>query len=441
MTHDCIVIGGGPAGYEAAAIGAANGLKLLLVERDQLGGTCLNRGCIPTKSFCRSAEVAMDASAASSFGIMLPAGALNVDLEVIVARKNKIVEQLREGVGMLVGNAEVAHGDARFLSAHEIAVGEAVYSAPKIVVATGSEAARLPIPGAELSVTSTELLDTTVLPTSLAVIGGGVIGLEFASVFSAFGTDVTVIEYCKEVLPPFDKDIAKRLRTTLQRRGVKFHLSAEVKSVEAVEGVMKRVEFTTKGKVQHVEAEMVLMAVGRRAVIPSGAVEAGFEIGRRGFVVDSRFETNMPGVFAVGDCNGLCQLAHAASAQAVTVMGEAMDLSVVPSAVFTVPECGMVGLTEEQCKEQGIGYVVAKSFFRANGKAMTMGETDGMVKVIADAATGLILGCHICGPHASDLVAEAALAMSARIPVNVAAATIHSHPSLCEALQAAIKNL
>ncbi len=424
MTHDCIIIGGGPAGYEAAAIAANRGDKVLLVERDKLGGTCLNRGCIPTKSFCRSAEVAMDAAEASAFGIMLPEGGIKADMAAVVARKNAIVDQLREGVSMVVANAETLHGEASFVSSHEISVGGSVYSAPKIVIASGSEAARLPIPGAELAVTSTELLDATALPESLAIIGGGVIGMEFASVFSALGSEVTVIEYCKEILPPFDKDIAKRLRTTLQRRGVKFHLSAEVMSVEPTHGVLKQVNFSAKGKVQGVEAETVLMAVGRR-----------------GFTVDSRFETNIPGVFAVGDCNGICQLAHAASAQAAVVMGEEMDISVIPSAVFTVPECGMVGLTEEQCKEQGIGYSVGKSFFRANGKAMTMGETDGMVKIITDNSSGLIIGCHICGPHAADLTAEAALAMSARIPAKAVTATIHSHPSLSEALQAALRGL
>ncbi len=281
MTHDCIIIGGGPAGYEAAAIAANRGDKVLLVERDKLGGTCLNRGCIPTKSFCRSAEVAMDAAEASAFGIMLPEGGIKADMAAVVARKNAIVDQLREGVSMVVANAETLHGEASFVSSHEISVGGSVYSAPKIVIASGSEAARLPIPGAELAVTSTELLDATALPESLAIIGGGVIGMEFASVFSALGSEVTVIEYCKEILPPFDKDIAKRLRTTLQRRGVKFHLSAEVMSVEPTHGVLKQVNFSAKGKVQGVEAETVLMAVGRRAVIPHGAPEAGFDIGRR----------------------------------------------------------------------------------------------------------------------------------------------------------------
>ena len=438
MTHDCIIIGGGPAGYEAAAIGANRGEKVLLIEKDHLGGTCLNRGCIPTKAFCRSAEVAATATSAAEFGIILPEGAVTPDMPTIVARKNTIVEQLREGVAAVTANAEVLHGTASFITPKEITVGEQRFSAPKILIATGSEAARLPIPGADLCLTSTEMLDITTIPASLAVIGGGVIGMEFASIFAAFGTEVTVIEYCKEILPPFDKEIAKRLRTTLQRRGIKFELSAEVQSIEVTEGIIRKVNFTAKGKERSVEAETVLMAVGRRAVIPEGSAEAGFEITRKGFAVDTRFETNVPGVYAVGDCNGICQLAHAASAQAAFVMGDNTDLSVIPSAVFTMPECAMVGLTEEQCKEQGIPYTCGKSFFRANGKAVTMGETDGLVKTIVAPGTGLLLGCHICGPHAADLIAEAALTLSARLPAATLTSTVHSHPTLPETRPAAL---
>lgn len=438
MTFDTIIIGGGPAGYEAAAIGAARGENVLLVERDALGGTCLNRGCIPTKCFCRSAQIAIDVADAAAFGIELPGGnAMSVSMSAMVSRKNEVVGRLREGVEMLVSAARVVKGTARITGPQTVEVLDISATAPKIIVATGSVPAVLPIEGAELTVTSDDMLQLQSLPSSLAVIGGGVIGMEFASVFAALGCDVTVIEYCKEILPPFDRDIAKRLRTTLQKRGVKFCLSAEVRSVTMAEGVRKRVDFIAKGKEQAVEAEMVLMAVGRKAVVPDGLAEAGVEIGRRGIVVDSRFETSVPGVYAIGDCNGICQLAHAASAQARLVMGEDINLSVIPSAVFTVPECAMVGMTEEQCKEQEIPFRSGKAFFRANGKALAMGEEDGLVKVLAG-ENGMILGCHICGPHAADLVAEAALAMSARLPVSAIASAVHSHPTLSEALQQAV---
>lgn len=438
MTFDTIIIGGGPAGYETAAIGAARGENVLLVERDALGGTCLNRGCIPTKCFCRSAQIAIDVADAAAFGIELPGGnAMSVSMSAMVSRKNEVVGRLREGVEMHVSAARVVKGTARITGPNTVEVLDISATAPKIIVATGSVPAVLPIEGASLTVTSDEMLQLQSLPSSLAVIGGGVIGMEFASVFAALGCDVTVIEYCKEILPPFDRDIAKRLRTTLQKRGVKFCLSAEVRSVTMAEGVRKRVDFIAKGKEQAVEAEMVLMAVGRKAVVPDGLAEAGVEIGRRGIVVDSRFETSVPGVYAIGDCNGICQLAHAASAQARLVMGEDINLSVIPSAVFTVPECAMVGMTEEQCKEQEIQFRAGKAFFRANGKALAMGEEDGLVKVLVG-ENGMILGCHICGPHAADLVAEAALAMSARLPVSAIASAVHSHPTLSEALQQAV---
>lgn len=438
MTFDTIIIGGGPAGYEAAAIGAARGENVLLVERDALGGTCLNRGCIPTKCFCRSAQIAIDVADAAAFGIELPGGnAMSVSMSAMVSRKNEVVGRLREGVEMLVSAARVVKGTARITGPQTVEVLDISATAPKIIVATGSVPAVLPIEGAELTVTSDDMLQLQSLPSSLAVIGGGVIGMEFASVFAALGCDVTVIEYCKEILPPFDRDIAKRLRTTLQKRGVKFCLSAEVRSVTMAEGVRKRVDFIAKGKEQAVEAEMVLMAVGRKAVVPDGLADAGVEIGRRGIVVDSRFETSVPGVYAIGDCNGICQLAHAASAQARLVMGEDINLSVIPSAVFTVPECAMVGMTEEQCKEQEIPFRAGKAFFRANGKALAMGEEDGLVKVLVG-ENGMILGCHICGPHAADLVAEVALAMSARLPVSAMASAVHSHPTLSEALQQAV---
>ncbi len=434
MTHDIIIIGAGPGGYEAAAHAVAQGLRVLLIEKSHLGGTCLNQGCIPTKAFCRSAQVADDVAAAATFGVILPQGDVSVDIRRVVERKDAIVEQLRESVALLCEGADIVRASARFLGPHEVEADGTIYSAPRIIVATGSQAASLPIEGADLAVTATELLSLEVLPESLAIVGGGVIGMEFASVFASFGVEVTVIEYCKEILPMFDRDVVRTLRSALKRRGVTFHTEAKVTDIRLGEGVRRIVRFERKGKAAEVEAEMVLMAVGRRPVIPEGLAECGVEISRRGIVVDNRFETAVPGIFAIGDCNGICLLAHAASAQAAVVMGDNVDLSVVPSAVFTVPECAMVGSTEEQLQAQGLEYNVAKSTFRTNGKALAMGEPEGVVKMITDPATGLILGCQIVGPHAADLIAEVALAISSRLTAAAILSTIHTHPSLSEAL-------
>ena len=435
---DLIVIGAGPAGYEAASIAVRRGLRTVLIEKDHLGGTCLNRGCIPTKAFCRSAQVAADVAAASEFGVMLPAGGpAAVDMARVTGRKDAVVAQLREAVAAVCEGAVILHAEAKFVGPHEVEAAGRILTAPRIIVATGSRAASLPIEGAHLAVDSTALLELTVLPRSLAIVGGGVIGMEFASVFAAFGVPVTVLEYCKEILPAFDKDVVRQLRTALKRRGVEIQTEAEVCAIRQAEGVMKQVEYRRKGKTAVVEAEYVLMAVGRSPVVPQGLAEAGAVVGRRGIEVDPRFETAVPGVYAVGDCNGIYLLAHAASAQARVVMGDDIDLSVVPAAVFTVPECAMAGMTEEECRRDGVSCRVSKCTFRSNGKALAMGEPEGVVKTLTDPSTGILIGCQIVGPHAADMIAEAALAISARMPASAIARTIHSHPTLGEVLQSA----
>lgn len=439
MDYDVIVIGAGPGGYEAAARAAGQGLSTLLVEKSHLGGTCLNCGCIPTKAMCRSAQVAADVASAAEFGIIIPVGAVRVDMSRIVERKHAIVGELREAVASLCAGVEIVEGEARFTAPHTVEVDGKSYTAPKIIVATGSRAASLAVPGAELAVDASYLLDMETLPESLVVIGGGVIGMEFASIFSAFGVKVSVVEYCKEILPMMDRDVARTVRTALKRRGVEIITEAEVKEITEESSGLRTVIYERKGRPAAVEAQTVLMAVGRRPVVPEGLESCGAAVGRRGIEVDEKFETSLPGVFAIGDCNGRCQLAHAASAQAVAVTGGKIDLSVIPSAVFTVPECAMVGRTEQHLAEEGVDFNVSKATFRSNGKALTMGEPDGVVKIITDPASGLIMGCQIVGAHAADLIAEVSLAMSAGVPARQVAATVHSHPTLGEALLAALR--
>ncbi|MDE6755763.1 MAG: dihydrolipoyl dehydrogenase [Muribaculaceae bacterium] len=426
-----IIIGAGPGGYELAAMLSRQSHDVTLVERDRLGGTCLNRGCIPTKVMAHAASLARSAAAASDYGIGLTV--TGVDFSALRKRRDEIVDTLRQNVGMLLSGVNIVIGDARFVAPMTVEVNGESMTADRIVIATGSSAASLSVPGASEAVSSDGLLSLEAVPDSLAIIGGGVIGLEFASIFSALGSRVTVIEYFKEVLPQFDKDVAKRLRMSMTAAGVTFVTGAEVTAIEP--GAVRYRAGTKEGVV---EASVTAMAVGRRPNLPEGLEVAGVETDRGAITVDPRtMRTSAPGIYAIGDVNGICMLAHAASAQARIVAGEDVVASVVPSVVFTSPEASMVGMTEQQCKEAGIACRTAKVPFRGNGKAVTIGETDGMVKLIAEAETGNILGCQIVGPHAADLIEEVAVAMANGLTAAALTRTIHPHPTLCEAIQAA----
>lgn len=463
MTHtDLIIIGGGPGGYEIAAEAARAGRKVILFEKDQLGGTCLNRGCIPTKCLLASASTIHAIKGASAMGIDVPG--YTTDYSLATARMHQVMDQLRGGIEQLLSGVTVVRAEAS-LTAHKVwpsdstqehvAAPEACtihdgpdgevtklpcvvangqeYLANQIIIATGSQPASLPIEGAQLAITSDEFLQLTTLPPTVAIIGGGVIGMEFACILAAYGVEVTVIEYCKEILPPFDRDVAKRLRTMLGRQGMKIIVGAAVTRLEN-EGAGTKVWYTGKKGEESISAHTVIMAVGRRPVTPDGCDVAGINLTPRGFIeVDSRMCTTAPGVYAVGDVNGRCMLAHAASAQARVALGDDVDLSYIPSAVFSLPECAMVGLTEDQCKAEGIEYRVGKSMFAANGKALAMGEGEGFVKVVYNAGTRQMLGVHIIGPHAADIIAEATACMSLGATVDeVATGIVHGHPTLSE---------
>lgn len=440
---DIIIIGAGPGGYETAVAAASHlGKKVVLIERDQPGGTCLNRGCIPTKTLCRSAEVALTLAEAEKFG--LACEGYTLDFPAVMRRKDEVVAELREGVKTLLKDVELVYGEASFKSADVVEVGGECYTAPKIIIATGSVPAILPIEGKEYALTSDDILSMDKLPKSLCVIGGGVIGMEFASIFAAFGVEVTVLEYCKEILPPFDAEIAKRLRMSMKRRGVNIVTSAEVTSI--TEGPV--VHYNVKGKEKTVEAESVLMAVGRRPNLPKGLAEIGVRLNRGAIEVNDQIDMSVcfeegktpEGVklYAIGDVNGLCMLAHAATRQGMVALGLADPPYVIPSAVFTAPECAMVGRTEDECLREGRNIKIGKATFRANGKALAMGEPDGLVKMIIDADTDKLLGCHICGAHAADLVQEAALVMEQGLMASEISLTVHAHPTLGEVVAAAV---
>ena len=477
-----IIIGAGPGGYETALLAAKRGVEVILIESGHVGGTCLNEGCIPTKAFCKNAEVLDGLREAEAFGVT--GLSYGFDFKAVSARKNAVVEQLRGGVEGLLGHKLITlvRGKAAFKDAHTVVVtsspvltGEvetSEYSADYIIIATGSVSASLPIPGADLPgiLTSREILDLEEVPQRLCVIGGGVIGLEFASVFRSFGSEVTVLEYFKEILPRFDSDLSKRLKQSLGKRGIEINTQAQVTAIEEVPAVIStedgdrveksiyKVSFTRKGKEEVVEADKVLMAVGRKANVGSlNLADIGIEFTPRGIVVDEKtMQTNVPHIYAVGDINGKMMLAHAATFQGIVALDHIMgiengiNLSVMPAAVFTSPEAASVGMTEEDCKEAGIPIKALKSFFRANGKAVTMGETDGFCKVIVAAEPkegaespyepGRILGCHLYGPHASDIVQEACALITRKSTLEEFEDIIHTHPTLTEVLQSAVHN-
>ena len=308
-----------------------------------------------------------------------------------------------------------------------------------MIIASGSRPARLRVPGAELAITSDEFLRLTELPSELVVIGGGVIGMECACIAHAFGCKVTVVEYCREILPGLDAEMAKRLRSMLSRRGVTVVVGAQVTSLESTEQGGITVTYADRRGDHTLTAPMVMMATGRRAVVPDGLTDTGVVLTASAAVsTDDRMMSSVPGIYAIGDCNGRCLLAHAASAQARCVMGEKVNMDVMPSAVFTIPECASVGLTEEQAKAASLDYKSCKAFFRANGKAVAMGEDEGLVKILVNKGDGKILGAHICGPHAADLIAEISLAMANGLTAADIVATIHAHPSLPEVIPAAL---
>lgn len=446
-TTDLIIIGAGPGGYETAIAAAREGMKVVLVEAGALGGTCLNEGCIPTKCLCRSAEVADLMKEAAAFGVVAESGGIN--LVEVMKRKNEVVAQLAAGVASLLKSPGITlvQGKATFAGPHEVIVGEEHFSAPHIMVATGSSAKNLPIPGADLPgvVTSREMLQLEQIPRRLCVIGGGVVGMEFASVFRSFGSEVSVVEYAKEILPSFDRDIAKRLRTALKRKGITFNVGAAVTEISKVDGGYK-VAFVSGNKEGQVEADLVLMAVGRGPRLQHlGLDEIGMQYTSRGIVVDENMQTNIEGVYAIGDVNGICPLAHAATAQGrcalYHILGKdgAPDLQLVPAAVFTVPEVAMVGHTEETASAAGLEYSIRKAFYRANGKSLSMGESEGIVKLLVG-PDGLLLGAHVLGAHAADLIHELALAMHTKMGVERIQSLIHAHPSLSEILHDAVMN-
>ena len=442
---DILIIGSGPGGYRTAEYAARKGLTVAVFEKDQPGGTCLNSGCIPTKTLCKHAEVADTVREAAQYGVKLENAAFDIDMQAVVARKEEVTEKLRQGIEQLMAMPGITfvRGEARFTANKTVVCNGEEYTADNIIIASGSSAKVLPVEGAQLNgvITSTELLCLDHVPHSLCIIGAGVIGMEFASIYRSFGCEVTVVEFLKECLPALDSDIAKRLRKQLEQRGVQFALQSGVTKIEQLEGNTLRVHYQKKGKDAFADAELVLMATGRAANVGSlGLENTEIAYTKAGITVDESMQTNVPGVYAIGDVNGKQMLAHAATFQGFRavnhIVGHADRIlfNIVPAAIFTHPEVGSVGLGEDQCKEQGMAYKCRKGYYRSNGKAHAGNATEGMIKLMTD-ENDRILGCHLYGENAAFIAQEVAVLMNFGATLSQLGEIVHTHPTLSEILQ------
>ena len=434
MKSDIIIIGSGPGGYQAAAYAAKNGLQVTIIEERHAGGTCLNEGCIPTKTLCHEVDVL------ETLRTAVPSA--KIDYAHVAQRLEEVVTQLRTGVEQLMKmpGITMVNGHATFKDAHTVVVNGEEHTAPKIIIATGSKPKMPPHCDIDMSVvsTSTEMLRLDHVPESIVIVGAGVIGMEFASIFNSFGSKVTIVEFLKECLPTIDSDIAKRLRKTMEKQGITFHMQSAVKRI-ASDGVT----FERKGKEETINAETILVATGRMPNLEGLCHEAaGVEHSPKGISTDDHMRTNVEGIYAIGDVNGRQMLAHAAEMQAVRAVNhilgrtDGIRFDIMPAAIFTEPEAACVGPSEDQLKGQGIACQCGKAFHRANGKALAMGETDGYVKLLSG-ADGKLIGCHAFGAHSADLVQEVAALMCRDTTVAQLRDMIHIHPTLGELLLAA----
>lgn len=442
---DIVIIGGGPGGYVAAIHAAYLGTSVALVEKDKIGGTCLNRGCIPTKALVRSVEVFQDARRAAEFGVEV--SSVTANFPKIMSRKNRIVKNLVSGIEQLIKMNRVSlyRGVGRIISPRQVKVNDEEIHTRKIIIATGSEPAPLPVPGVDLpGVYNTDSIwGLPELPESIIIIGGGYVGVEFASIFCGLGANVTIIEMLPTCLSSSDDDIRKFFTRSLSREGVTVKTGATVKAIRKEGEALKVVWDSPKGE-QEATGKAVLLAAGRLPYSDGlGLTDIGIKMDRRAITVNDYLETNIEGIYAVGDVLGKTMLAHVASYQGEVAVENALgqdrqaDYRAVPACIFTQPEIASVGITEKEAKEKGIDYRSSKFPFTASSRAATMDETTGFVKIICRASDDLVLGIHIIGPHASDLIAEGTLAIQKRATARDIAHTIHAHPTLSEAVREA----
>ena len=441
--YDVAVLGGGPGGYVAAIRTAKLGQKTVLIEQKDMGGTCLNRGCIPTKSLLESAHLYHSMLHAENMGVL--ADNIRFDYAGIAKRKQAVVKRLRGGVEHLLKSAGVTviNGKGEPAGERKIAVNGSVIEARNVILATGSVPVRLPIPGADLPgvLDSDGVLALETCPPSVVIVGGGVIGMEFAALYAALGVPVTVLEVMETILTGLDDDVISTIRKSIMKQGVQIKTGSRVTQITG--GGEKTVHYEHSGKPFSIQAGLVIMAAGRRPVTET-AEAWGIKTERNGIVVDEYMRTNVPGVYAIGDCTGKVQLAHVASAQGLIAAGHAAGVStepmrydVVPACVYTDPEIACVGLTEAAAKATGRSIKCGSFPVAANGRSMVMDQGEGFCKIITDERSGEILGAHIVAPRATDMIAEVAALMRCEGTIEELSGTIHPHPTVSEIIMEA----
>jgi dihydrolipoamide dehydrogenase len=440
------IIGGGVAGYPAAIRAARLGAEVTLIEREALGGTCLNWGCIPTKALLQSAETLACIRNSEIFGVRV--SGFELDFQAVMNRKAAVVERLTKGVRSLLAakKIRVVNGTAEFVDSRTVRIRETdeKVTSDNILIATGSVPSYPPIEGLESSGAwnSNDVLSMENIPSRAVIIGGGFIGIEYAQILKAFGTDVTVLELMPQIIPGIDREIAATLQRLLVRSGIKVVTGARVVRISAG-GTQKSVLYTCEGRSEELETERIVLAAGRKPDFSYlGIDRVGLGVSKGAIAVNDRLETSVPGIYAAGDVIGGIMLAHVATAEgdlaAKNMMGASfrMEHGTVPGCVYTQPEIATVGLTEDKAKEEA-DIEIGRFFFRANGKAVIMNETEGMVKIVGDRKSGHVLGVHILGPHATDLISEAVLGMRLGMTMKDLAEAIHPHPSLSETIMEA----
>ena len=454
LVTDLLIIGGGPGGYMAAIYGAKHGLSVTLVEKDTLGGTCLNVGCIPTKALVKSAEVCHTIRNSEEFGVIYD-GKVHVDMEKIISRKDEVKDRLVAGVEFLMkkNKIQVLRGEASFISNKSVVVkGDTSYSIEftDVIIATGSRISKINIPGIDLPMVmnSTKALSLTELPSSITIVGGGVIGMEFAFIYRNLGVEVNVIEYMDRLLTMVDKDVSREIKKTCKKAGIIVVNNAKVLRIDSNDKGSANVVYEDKKGEQIIESEKVLIAIGREPNMENLAIdntEVLLNENGRGIAVNGQMKTNVDHIYAIGDVTNIIQLAHVASHQGIVAVDNILgnhkliDYKAAPNVIFTSPEIASVGLTEEQCVDNALDFSVSKVSYMSNGKALTMKQTEGFIKLINN--NNKILGCSIIGADASSLISTITLSVSKGVTDEELRNTIFPHPTTSEVIHEAVFGL